>query len=522
MNQEIQRTIMEPELLQIFLTDLNNCLSEGREVLLGMDQENPSELEFKELYRPVHTIKGSLAMADWDELAKLVHVYEDAISQCRDNGKVPPSDFADLGLDLLDLVEQIVVESNSEASTASLEARLQKLQPEKWQTKTSEAQDNPSTDTDASKDHMVPVDSRELQSLLNELSVLYKEEVASGNAQTAQKIEAILAKTANAGRGALKPLVLSLKNTVRQVAAKLEKDVEFVVEGEKMRIEFPILQALQAVLPHMVRNSLDHGIEELQDRLLAQKEMTAKLDLKFRTIGSMLSVVLEDDGKGMDANAIASKALEKGIVTEDALKTMTMQDKLALIFEAGFSTASQVTSVSGRGVGMDVVRSSVESLGGEIILESQPGQGTLIEILIPQSYRQESLLILDAAGTKVGVPARVIQTLIEDKEGLIPADGALMRGESYYPWIGLNTLDPRFGKEVVRNFAVLSLQGLELAFAFDRILGSKNATIEPITQKSIPPIFSGSCYWSDQDIVWCLDSDILANSWNEYMVPMDL
>ncbi len=184
---------------------------------------------------------------------------------------------------------------------------------------------------------------------------------------------------------------------VRDLSQQLGKRIELEIQGKDVELDKTILESINDPLTHLVRNSVDHGIERPQERERAGKDATGKIILKAFHDAGQVNLVISDDGRGLDPEKIASSALKKGLVSEMDLAEMSDKKKMELIFLPGFSTAEQVTDVSGRGVGMDVVVTNIESLGGIIEIDSTPGKGTDIQIKLPLT-----LAIIPSQITSVG------------------------------------------------------------------------------------------------------------------------
>jgi two-component system chemotaxis sensor kinase CheA len=161
---------------------------------------------------------------------------------------------------------------------------------------------------------------------------------------------------------------------LRETARQLSKDVELVCEGGDVELDKTIAEGLSDPLSHMVRNAVDHGIEGAEERLRRGKPRTGTVTLRAWHEAGMVVIEVADDGRGLDASAIAEAAVRKGLAAADAVREMSEQEKLSLIFLPGLSTARRVTDISGRGVGMDVVKTNLDRLGGDIEVHSQPGQ----------------------------------------------------------------------------------------------------------------------------------------------------
>jgi two-component system chemotaxis sensor kinase CheA len=195
---------------------------------------------------------------------------------------------------------------------------------------------------------------------------------------------------------------------VRDTARKLNKNVELVLEGEETEVDKNIVEALGDPLMHIIRNSLDHGIEMLQERLAVGKPAHGTIRIKASQDNGRALIEIRDDGGGIDPERVKRKALERGLIEEEALATLSDHDAVQLVFRAGFSTVEQISDLSGRGVGMDVVRSAVEQVGGSVQLNSQKGKGTQILLSLPMTMTSTRAMVVEADGQSFGVPLDII------------------------------------------------------------------------------------------------------------------
>jgi two-component system chemotaxis sensor kinase CheA len=199
---------------------------------------------------------------------------------------------------------------------------------------------------------------------------------------------------------------------VRDTSRKLGKEVQLVLEGEQTEADKNIVEALADPLIHIVRNSLDHGLETPEVRRATGKPETGTIAIRAAQQADRVVIEIVDDGKGIDPTVIKRKAYEKGLIDETALERMDDHSAINLIFAAGLSTAAVVSDLSGRGVGMDVVRTAVEKLNGSVIVESELGQGTSIRISLPLSMAVTQVMVIESDGQLFGVPMdHVIETV---------------------------------------------------------------------------------------------------------------
>ncbi|MGD9366331.1 MAG: chemotaxis protein CheW [Desulfobacteraceae bacterium] len=204
---------------------------------------------------------------------------------------------------------------------------------------------------------------------------------------------------------------------VRDLSQSLGKQIELTLEGKDVELDKTIIEAIGDPLTHLVRNSVDHGIELPSVRRQAGKNPTGQIFLKAYHEAGQVNIEITDDGKGLDGGKLAAKAIQKGLITEDQAKLMSAREKTNLIFLPGFSTAEKVTDVSGRGVGMDVVKTNLDQLGGIIDIDSEPGKGTTIRIKLPLTLAIIPCQIVLTGGERYAIPQVNLEELLR-----IPAD----------------------------------------------------------------------------------------------------
>jgi len=170
---------------------------------------------------------------------------------------------------------------------------------------------------------------------------------------------------------------------VRDLARDLNKEVDFLIEGKETELDRTVIDEIGDPLVHLLRNAIDHGLESSQERLKKGKVSKGTVLLRARHEGNNVYIEVEDDGGGIDTNRVIAKAVEKGILTSRDAEQLSREEAIELLFNSGFSTAQNITDISGRGVGLDVVKNKIESLSGEIFVDSKPGQGTRFRIKLP-------------------------------------------------------------------------------------------------------------------------------------------
>ena len=206
---------------------------------------------------------------------------------------------------------------------------------------------------------------------------------------------------------------------VRDVARRLGKEVELTVEGGDTAADKTIIEALGDPLLHIVRNSLDHGVEPAEERRAADKPVVAALALRAYQEADSVLIEVEDDGRGIDPARIRAAAIEKGVISAERAAALSDSEAVNLIFAPGFSTAKQVSDLSGRGVGLDVVRTAIEGFGGRVQIVSNPGKGALTRLILPLSMAVTRIMIIEGAGGVYGVPMDMIVETVRIDRGRI-------------------------------------------------------------------------------------------------------
>ena len=275
---------------------------------------------------------------------------------------------------------------------------------------------------------------------------------------------------------------------VRDISKKLGKKVEFKHYGDNVEIDKAMIEGLTDPLMHIIRNSLDHGIEMPDDRIKAGKSDTGTISISAEQANGQMIITIEDDGKGVDSERVAQKALEKGQIDENQFASMSHNDKALLIFGAGLSTADQITDISGRGVGMDVVKTNIHKLGGIIKLDTELGKGTVITIMLPLT-----LAILDGLDIRVGdqkyiLPLSSIVESLQPTANMIKkiGDGTqdlLMLREEFIPVVKLHKLfglKKSFEKLEDGMLIVVKSGNTKVALSIDEFLNQHQVVVKPL------------------------------------------
>lgn len=314
-----------------------------------------------------------------------------------------------------------------------------------------------------------------------------------------------------------------LERTARDVARAQSKVVDIVLEGVDVELDKTVIEKVTDPLVHMIRNSIDHGIESNEDREKNGKNRIGRVVLCAHQEAGSVLITIQDDGKGLNSEKLREKAIDKGLISPN--QEMRPEEIYQLIFLPGFSTAEKVTDISGRGVGMDVVRQAVDSLGGSVRITSEVGKGTTFYISLPTSLSLMEGLIVLLDETKYIVPIQNIEEIINLKECTIETSTNLqklisLRGSSI-PVEELRQYIPRTGKDKKEPSShklalIVKCGNGRVAFSVDTVVGQQQVFVRPLdsTLASVPG-FCGGTILSDGEPALIINLPKISNSFNE-------
>jgi two-component system chemotaxis sensor kinase CheA len=295
---------------------------------------------------------------------------------------------------------------------------------------------------------------------------------------------------------------------VRELARDLGKEVELVIEGAETEVDRVVVESLYDPLVHMLRNSLDHAIEEADARKAVNKPSRAVILLKAWQAGNSIMIELSDDGRGIDASAIRAKAVSKGLIPETA--ELSEEESLKLIFLPGFSTKDVANSVSGRGVGMDVVKTAVEKHRGVISIHSQVGKGTRFLIQLPIEMSIVPTMLLKTAGALLGIPMSLVERVVE-----LPEEMKGVRGNPVFMDQGrplpVHSLAAALGYVPgEESLGVVVNAPSPYILAVDGVDGTADLVIKPLTSLNAKGI-TGTSRSAEGDLVLIISISFLLN-----------
>jgi len=311
---------------------------------------------------------------------------------------------------------------------------------------------------------------------------------------------------------------------VRDLASICGKEVRIEMEGKETELDKTIIEAIKDPLTHLVRNTVDHGIEKPSVRVEKGKPMEGCLSLRAFHEGGQVNIEISDDGAGLNLNRIKEKALEKGLISQEQASRLSEREAAQLIFLPGFSTAETVSNVSGRGVGMDVVKTNIEKIGGTVDIQTVLGQGTTIKIKIPLTLAIIPALVVSCEGNRFAIPQVNLLELVRLEGTQATSSIEWIQGAPVYRLRGrllplaylsnvLKTAKKDTGNKEVINIVVLRADDRQFGLVVDRINDTEEIVVKPLsTQLKGVSVYSGATIMGDGKVALILDVVGLAHS----------
>ncbi len=561
------------ELLQDFLTETSESLANIDNDLVTFEQTPDDPNLIKSIFRMVHTIKGTCGFIGLQRLGHVAHAGENVLGAFRDGVLKPDSDNIGAVLEAIDCIKAIVagieqqgsepagddtalisrlnsiLEGNTEIPDAPVavnavveEAPVEEspvveqpvAAPIVQQTTAAQA-DAPAANANAANNsgQTVRVSISLLETLMTAVSelVLTRNQLVQGIRDLEigsvkvplQRLSQIVSELQE---GVMKTRMQQIGNAwqklprlIRDLSHECGKKIDLQLIGQDTEVDRQVLEIIKDPLTHMVRNSADHGLETPSERLAAGKPETGRITISACHQGGYIVIEVGDDGRGLNSDRIRKKIVEKGLASEAAAAQLTDSQLHRYIFDAGFSTAAKVTAVSGRGVGMDVVRTNIEKIGGSIDLTSRDGVGTMFTIRIPLTLAIASALIVETAGERFAVPQVAVLELVmvsansEHKIEKINNAPILRLRDRLLPLMYLGKTLELTDADPGETSYVMILQAGSQKFGVvvDRVLDTEEIVVKPVAPilKDLT-IYSGNTILGDGSVVMILDPNGLA------------
>ena len=555
------------EIVQEFLVESHENLDQLDRDLVALEREPDSRDLLGSIFRTIHTIKGTSGFLAFGNLEAVTHVGENLLARLRDGKMSMTLQTTDVLLAMVDTVRELLaaIEADGTEGSVDVTAVVERIssildgtttpdpEPTMVAEVAAEVPAEPVAEPAVVMAEPVAVEAGEevvtrrnvaessirvdvdlldtLMRLVGELVLTRNQIVRQAGEQegldlvrSAQRLNLIATELQE---GVMKTrmqpidhLWSKLPRVVRDLGATCGKQVSLAMVGRETELDRSLLESVKDPLTHLVRNAVDHGLEDPQDRVAAGKPAEGVLTLRAYHEGGQVVVEVCDDGAGIDPERIAAKAIDKGLRTAAQLAQMAPTDVLQLIFLPGFSTAAAVTNVSGRGVGMDVVKTNIESIGGTIEVESVVGRGTTCRLRIPLTLAIVPALTVECAGDRYAIPQVSLLELVAldaDRAATAVED---VNGASVYRLRGallpLVRLTDVLGVESDRSdghvlIAVLQAEGKRFGLVIDRVLSTEEIVVKPLGSRlKALGTYSGATILGDGRVALILDVQALA------------
>ena len=305
---------------------------------------------------------------------------------------------------------------------------------------------------------------------------------------------------------------LRFPRLVRDLQTKLGKDVELRLVGKETELDRTVVDALGDPLVHLVRNALDHGLEGPEERVAAGKPATGVLEIGARHAGGNVVITVTDDGRGIDPARVARKAAERGLIAEDAVATVDAARAVELLFHPGFSTAEDVSDISGRGVGMDAVRSSIRELGGEVLLSSEHGAGTTAQIRLPLTLAIMAALLVEVGGKPFAIPLDRIERTVRLADHVVRSVAGsrmLVMDDGVLPLVDASARLNGAPAPEATHAVVVRGASSRYALTVGRLVGQRELVTRPLPPGIGEGGLTGAAVLSDGQIALIADCDAI-------------
>jgi two-component system chemotaxis sensor kinase CheA len=551
--------MQDQDVIREFLVESHENLSRLDQELVELEKRPQDTALLASIFRTIHTIKGTCGFFAFSTLERISHQAESLLSQLRDGKRELTATLISLILETVDATRKVLasIEASGEEGPERFEELVERLRLASLSTAEGDVQprldsvtvpvadlpvvngapkiiekSNPEENgvkSSAVADANIRVGVvllDKLMDLVGEL-VLTRNQILQFNTEredpalnaTSQRLNLI---TTELQEGVMKtrmqPIGMvwnKLPRVVRDMAVALGKQIRLEMDGTDTELDRTIIEAIKDPLVHLVRNACDHGIEPPEGRAQAGKSTEGRLTLRAYHEGGQVNIEIGDDGAGIDVARVKQKAVEKGLLRSEQLEKLSDREVLNVIFQPGFSTAQTVTNVSGRGVGMDVVRSNIEKIGGGVDISSRPGEGATVKLKIPLTLAIIPGLVIASGDERFVIPQVSLLELVrlegdssEKRIEHVHGTPVYRRRGSLLPVVYLNEvlgLKSAQRADAV-SMVVLQAEDRQFGLVVDGINDTQEIVVKPLGKqlKGIS-VYSGATIMGDGKVALILD-----------------
>jgi two-component system, chemotaxis family, sensor kinase CheA len=489
------------DLTSEFIAETRETLEAIAEALVAWEADPSTTERLDEIFRFVHTVKGSCGFLDLVRIEALAHAAETILGELRGGTRIADRRLVGAMLGVIDRIALLVEALDTDAEFPPVEGDQALIAA-----------------LDAPADAALPVETEAelvagkgrarnvrvavelLDAMMSQVSDLVlvrndlsrKVRTSRGDSATEAALDKLSACVADlrdsVAKARMQPverLFTALPRLVRDTCATLDKQVELVMTGSDVELDREMVERLRDPLVHIVRNAIDHGIETAAERIRVGKPLHATLKVEAKQSGNQIAIVIIDDGRGIDCDRLRKRAVDAGLLDARAAAALDEAAALSLIFTPGLSTAEAVTTISGRGVGMDVVRANVEGLGGTISLDNRIGEGLTVELRAPLTLSIVSVLSITAGGRNFALPRAAVDQVLAVRHGDVTieplGEGQVVRFQDQtLPVILLGTQMGHSQSDPTHLVVIDGGNGARWALATDGIGDHEEVVIRPV------------------------------------------
>jgi len=534
----------------LFLSESREYLRTISEQVVALEQSPSEKGAIDSLFRGAHSLKGMAASMEYGDVVVVAHSMEDLMVRVREGGLPFGAGVADLLLEGVDLIEALLndVEADQTAGRplGDFAQRLAEYTQDPPQKREDPAQPAPDPATEPAKggaeaekvkepageasgtvrvktellDHLINLTGELVTNkhrLLNIGREVGSPALNDAVSETGKLLRALHDEVMKVRLMPFEAICDRFQRSVRTLAKKSGKELQFELEGREIGLDRGTLEQLVDPLNHILRNAVDHGMEGSAERLAAGKPAKGVVRLSVARDRDRILITVRDDGRGMDPQQMTEAAIRKGVITPEEAELLSPRQALMLACIPGFSTAKEVTDVSGRGVGMDAVNAAIQKLGGSLGIESEPGRGSTFTLRLPMTIAIIHALIVQCGPVKGAVPVTAVHRTVELNRRQIETVGKRqmfqLDGETV-PLLSLNRILGlplgRFPNGILPLF-VTEAKGRRVGIVVDRLLGQHELFVKPLGRPlSKLAGLAGGATLGDGEIVTILDlADLL-------------
>lgn len=528
------------DLIADFVAETREMLEALGGELVAWEDDPRDRARLDAIFRFVHTVKGNCGFFDFPRLEALSHAAEDALADVRTDRRKPDSALVSAVLAIIDRIGDMAdaIEAGKAFPEDGDDALIAALEPgadaPACLTPSSERGGGAEQRRAAATQRSVRLPVELLDRVMSGVSdmVLARNELArrlrdslgeTSLVEPFERLSSIIADVRDAMTRTrmqrIESVFSALPRLARDLSAELGKQTVVEIDGSEVELDREMIEIVRNPLTHIIRNAIDHGIETPAVRLAAGKREAGLLSISARQSGNQVLIEIADDGRGIDDSRLVEKAIAAGIIDAARAARLSERERTALLFEPGISTAETVTSVSGRGVGMDVVRANIERIGGTIEIESADGQGTRVTLRVPLTLTIIPALTVSVGGQQFAIPRSAIEEIVRVGRGELDRVGGAMLAEirgRRLPCLLLADLLQLKSEAGVEEWTlvVLRLTGGELfALAVERLHGHLELVVKPVAPSIIAAgLYAGTTLTDDGNPILLLEVTGLARA----------